>query len=311
MKITLDLTDLVTRGQLTPAEAERLKLLASHQTGTVGVNIILAFGAMAVAAGAGVLVPSAYTAIIVGAAMLAGGMALMLTRSEAWGLLAQVSATIGTLMISGGVLYLYQNSIEALAAVTVFVAIAAVVTRAALLAAVAVLGLAALLGGQTGYMHALYMVAVPEPALNVGVFSLLALGLYALSLRLPPAYERLAIIAARTSVLLVNVAFLVGSLWGDQRLQIPPMGFVIAWAAVLAAVGVWGVTVNRAWVVNAAATFGAIHFYTQFFERLGANPLTLLLAGILLVAFGMVLWSFNRRRPPASVTPPAAAPATS
>jgi hypothetical protein len=313
MKITLDLTDLVSRGQLTPAEAERLKGLASQNAGTLGINIILAFGVIAVAAGAGVLVPSAYTAIILGAVLLAGGHALILARSEGWGLLAQVCATAGALLVGGGMLYLYQDSREALAAVTIGVALAAIATRSGLLAAVTMLGIAALLGSETGYLHALYMIAVPEPGLNVGVFSLLALALYVASLRLPPAYERLAIIAARTSVLLVNVAFLVGSLWGDQRLQIPPMGFVIAWAVVLAAVGAWGVMVNRPWVVNAAATFGAIHFYTQFFERLGANPLTLLLGGILLVAFGMALWSFNRRRrPPASVAPAAAAaPATS
>jgi hypothetical protein len=309
MKITLDLTDLVARGQLTPAEAERLKSLASHQTGSLGINIILAFGVVAVAAGAGVLVPSAYTAIILGALFLAGGLGLMLTRSEAWGLLAQICATIGTLMMGGGVLFLYQDSVEALAAVTVFVAVAAVVARSGLLGAVGVLGIGALLGSETGYMHALYMIAVPEPMLNVGVFSLLALVLYLVSLRLPPDYERLAIIAARTSVLLVNVAFLVGSLWGDQRLHISDVAFTIGWAVVLLGAGIWGASVNRPWVVNAAAIFGAIHFYTQWFERLGANALSLLLAGILLVAFGMAMWSFNRRRRPGTGATPAAAAA--
>ena len=38
----------------------------------------------------------------------------------------------------------------------------------------------------------------------------------------------------------------------------------------------------------------AIHFYTQWFERLGADPLTVLLAGILALGFAIGLWYFNR-----------------
>ena len=57
MKITLDISKLVEEGKLTPAEAERLKTLASHDTGSLGINILLGFGVVAVAAGAGALVP--------------------------------------------------------------------------------------------------------------------------------------------------------------------------------------------------------------------------------------------------------------
>ena len=40
----------------------------------------------------------------------------------------------------------------------------------------------------------------------------------------------------------------------------------------------WAVKANRRWVINLVAVFGAIHFYTQWFERLGADPLSVLTA---------------------------------
>ena len=49
MKITLDISKLVEDGKLTPAEAERLKALASHDTGSLGINILVGFGVIAVA----------------------------------------------------------------------------------------------------------------------------------------------------------------------------------------------------------------------------------------------------------------------
>ena len=45
---------------------------------------------------------------------------------------------------------------------------------------------------------------------------MLALATYRLALRLPPETERLAVIASRTSLILVNFGFWVGSLWGDS-----------------------------------------------------------------------------------------------
>jgi hypothetical protein len=63
--------------------------------------------------------------------------------------------------------------------------------------------------------------------------------------------------------------------------------FVVGWTAGLVATGVWAVRNDKLWVVNLLAVFGAIHFYTQYFERLGASPGSVLIAG--LVALGMAL----------------------
>jgi hypothetical protein len=121
-----------------------------------------------------------------------------------------------------------------------------------------------------------------------------------------------ALMAARTSIFLVNFGFWIGSLWGDPLMLvrglarpdvsmtgdvvIPAAAFGIVWAVALIAAGVWAVRVNRRWLVNVVAVFGAIHFYTQWFEKLGASPLSVLLGGALLLVIALALWSFNRRK---------------
>ena len=153
--------------------------------------------------------------------------------------------------------------------------------------------LAAALGASTAYWSASYSLGVERPALSIGVLSANALGLYLVSLRVPPAYERLALIGARAAILLVNHAFLVGSIFGDQLVGWPNWVFAIGWAVAILGAGRWAVYANRRWVVNVAAVFGAIHFYTQWFETLGASQWSILGGGLILIAFGLGLARFN------------------
>jgi hypothetical protein len=200
--------------------------------------------------------------------------------------------------------------------VTAALAGASIVARSSLLMAAAVLALGACLGARAGYWHATYMLAIYEPLVTIVLFGLLALGTYYLSKSLAADYERLALIAARTSVFMVNFGFWIGSLWGDRLLLIhsllrgdpgmltkysagpklvPPIAFIVGWAVVLVAVGIWAVRENRRWVVNIVAVFAAIHFYTQWFERLGLEPVSVLVGGLLMLAFALGLWTFNKR----------------
>jgi len=313
MKITLDLSKLMEEGKLTPAEAERLKSLAAHETGSLGINILIGFGVVAVSGGIVALVPTPLTGAAVGAVMFGLGLALMFGQAQQWALLSQICIVIGALITAAGVLALGEGSLASLLVVTVALAVASVVARSNLLMAAAVLALAACLGARAGYWHATYALAIYEPAVTVVLFSLIALGTYHLSKRFAADYERLALTAARTSVFLVNFGFWIGSLWGDRLLLlrsaggeaarrgaasvvIPDWAFGIAWALALLAVGAWGASVNRRWVVNVVAVFAAIHFYTQWFERLGANPLSILLGGIVLLAVAFGLWKFNQGR---------------
>ena len=82
MKITLDISKLVEDGKLTPAEAEQLKTLASHETGSVAINILIGFGVVAVAGGAVALVPTPLTAVGLGLGLFAAGFAIVFNRSR-------------------------------------------------------------------------------------------------------------------------------------------------------------------------------------------------------------------------------------
>ena len=107
MKITLDLSKLVEEGKLTPADAERLKALAKHDTGSLGINILIGFGVIAVAAGAVTLLLTLsgfkpLPVVIFGAAVLALGIALTLTRQASTELVAQILTIIGALELRRG-----------------------------------------------------------------------------------------------------------------------------------------------------------------------------------------------------------------
>ena len=121
----------------------------------------------------------------------------------------------------------------------------------------------------------------------------------------------------------MNFGFWVGSLWGDNPLEawiapdvmsyrkeawdalqawkaqaffISRDVFSVVWALALAGVGAWGAMHSRRGAVNMAATFGGIHFYTQWFERLRATPEMVIAAGIIAVAIAFALWRYNQRQ---------------
>ena len=298
MKITLDLDDLVSRGELTRAEADRLKAFAVADTGALGTNILLSFGAAAIATGLGILAPTALTAIVIGTVMFAGGLALKLMAGERWLLFAQVCLTVGTLALSGGISLLAEGSVPVNLAISVGVGAAAVLARSGLLASLAVIAFAATVGAATSYRNDIFW----QPGLSIGLLAAMTLVLFFASLRLPPAYERLAIIAARVAILMLNFGFLIGSFFGDSALNLPPIAFSMVWAVALVVVGVWAIRANRRWVVNAAAVFGAIHFFIQWFMTLGPSALSILGGGALLIAFGFLIATLNRK-PAAKVQP--------
>ncbi len=291
MKVTLDLDDLVRRGELTRADADRLKAFAVADTGALGINIFLAFGAISIAIGIGALFPSAPTAIAIGATLFAGGLVLRLSGESRWLLFAQVCLTIGALALSGGLSLLAGGSLLANLLIAVGLGVAAVLARSGLLAALAVVAFAATIGAATDYRDSLFW----QPTLSIAVLAAMALGLFAASLRLPPDYERLAIIGARVALVMLNFGFLIGSLFGDSVVQLPAIAFSIAWAVLLVAGGTWAARANRRWVVNAAAVFGAIHFFTQWFLVLGASAVSIIGGGVLLLGFGFALAAINRK----------------
>jgi hypothetical protein len=298
MKVTLDLTRLLEEGRITREEHDRLLALGAAHTGSLAFNILIAFGVVAVSAGLIALVPDPTTGIVLGLVLLGGGLAAYGAKLRQWDLLAHICVLIGALGLAGGLVALTLANAWAFAAIAVGFAVVGALSGSGLLVALAVLALSSVFGARTDYMHATYFLGIEEPTLTILVFAALALATYLLSQRVPAAYERLALIAARTSLFLVNFGFWIGSLWGDTPtwlgFAIGDLAFSIAWAVALVATGIWAAQANRPWVVNIVAVFAAIHFYTQWFERLGPEPLSILVAGLIALGIAIGLWNYNR-----------------
>jgi iron complex transport system permease protein len=316
MKVVLDLSRLLRDGKITQEEFDRLSRLAAQDTGSFAVNILIGLGVIAVSAGLVALVMNIIAVGVIGAVVLAGGLAFTYMGATQWKVLATICLLVGALMLAGGALALGEGNIVSLLVATAVLTGAGIAGRSSLLIALAVLALSACLGASTGYAHAVYELSIQEPTLTIVLFGALALVAYLASRHIGPTYEPLALTAARVSLFLVNFGFWIGSLWGDplvllrtltrsvtgpgipRDVVVPPMVFVIGWAVALFAVAAWAVKANRRWVVNLAAVFGAIHFYTQWFERLGPTPVSVLVGGVLVLGFAVAAWKLNQKVAP-------------
>ena len=299
MKVTLDLEQLLSEGEITESEYEKLANLAAKSTGSLAFNILIGFGVIAVSGAALALLPAATTAIVIGLSILVAGVILLHSDLEQWRVLSNICILIGALMTGGGIVAeLKVNLLSTLLVTTIF-AVASLFARSTLLAVLATLMLSVSIGVRSGYLHASYFLVIREPTLTIVLFSVLAIGLYQLSKILPAEYERIALASARASVFLVNLGFWVGSLWGERfdtrEFIIADTVFALLWALALLASAIWSWRHNNRWVMNTVPTFGGIHFYTQWFEHLGTSPVTVLVAGLLTLGFAIWLRELNAK----------------
>jgi len=305
VKIVLDLTKLVADGKLTAAQAEELKQLAARDTGFLAINILMAFGTIAVAAGVLFLMPSLITSTALAVILLAGGLLVSYQAGPHWTILGSAIVVVGALLLAGSIGSLLEGRPSAyLIAAAIFIG-SAIAIRSSLLSGLTAMALAGALGSSTEYETATYSLIVREPTVTIVCFGLLAWGAYLAAQRVPALYEPLALMFSRVSLIMVNFGFWVGSLWGDHPGKgwlpegapppphIPDYVFVIVWSLALVGVGLWAARANRRFVVNTAAAFGAIDFYTQWFERLGADPLSITVGGLVVIAIAFGLWRYN------------------
>ena len=285
MKVTLDLDQLLAEGKITPDEYDKFSQFAARDTASLAFNILVGFGVVAVSGAALALLPTATTATVLGVVICVMGIAVTYARAERWRVLATICVVVGALLFGGGVIVAGDGSVISLLIVAAAFVAGGIVARNALLIVLAVLALASCIGARTGYSSATYFLGINEPTLTVVLFSAFSVATYQLAKRLAAEDRGLALAAARTGLILVNFGFWIGSLWGDSleaiNIVIPDWAFAIVWAIGIVAMGAWGWRNSRRWVVNAAAIFGGIHFSTQWFERLGASPGTVLIGGLL------------------------------
>ena len=309
MKVTLDLDALLGAGSIDQREYDKLRAFSKEGTSALAFNILVAFGVVAVAGAMLALVPTALTAVALGAAICAAGLALVLKRDAQWHVLAVVCVVAGALLFGGGIVKLGDGSIASFLAVAAVFAAAAIVTRSGLLAALAVLALSCCLGARTGYLHAMYFLGIEAPLYTIVLFAALAALLHFVSPRLPTVYHGIASAAVRTSIFLVNFGFWIASLFGDPELarfreaadhsvwwvRTEARTFALIWALALLAAGIFAWERDRRWLVTIVAVFGAIDLYTQWFEWLGATPTSVLIAGLAALVLAISLKSFNRK----------------
>ena len=315
-KITLHLKHLLENGTITKEEAERFIALSEHKTGgTIFRNLMVIFGTLSIVGGFLGIAPDPNIAAALAAITLGGGYWLYYKGDESWKFVAQSFGFLGTIGVTswlihtmdfiGGerpetsdiiIMWLIISSILGLVAFTL---------HNKFLAGLFPLALAQLIGASTFYSHASYYLSIREPSLAILIFSVIAGATYFASTKLRGIYDDLCTIIARVSLFIVNMAFWIGSLWGDKigkkfnyrydptDLHIDEMVFTIGWFLALLIAIAWGTHRGLGYVVNLSIVFLGIHAYTQYFEFVGLNPIGMLVGGIMIFATAMIWWKYK------------------
>ena len=311
MKILIDIDELQQQGLVSVETARLLREHATKDTGSTAINILLAFGGIAVAAGFGALTFSPAVGAVLGVVFIALGWFVKTRQHSMWGKLGSIWMVVGALALAGSLGFLSDHPLLASLLAAVIFAGVAIAAGSGLLISLVPLALESAIGGSTGYWHACYEIAVSEPTLTIILFTALGIAAWQVAKQFTGVYQHLSIIFARMCVILVNFGFWIGSLSGDtpgklwrggdhyldwgSDAQIPPMTFIVGWIVALLGAGVWAAKNGRRFLVNTVATFGAILLYTQWFERFGADPITVIIAGAATIAIGLALWRYNRQ----------------
>ena len=295
MKVVLNIKELLEEGQIDQVEYDKLLLLSKSQTTSLAFNLLVGLGIVAASIGAIALTPSPYSCFAFGLLVSIIGILIKIKTSDQWAVLSIISLMSGLLMSSAAILWFEDHVFQeityrSISIVILILGFSSYYLKSSLLATISVLNLSTLLGSGAGYNFASYFIWVEYPLLTIVAFSILAICFYLLSKKVKADNERLLITGSRVSVLLVNLGFWIGSLGGDIWLESPYL-FSIAWALAIFGIGFWAWKENRVWLINVLGVFGSIHFYTQWFEVLGAQPLSLFLGGV--IAIGIAI-SFKR-----------------
>ena len=301
MKIVLNIKELLEEGKINQAEYDKLFSLSKNQTGSLALNLLIGFGIIMVCIGVITLTQSAFTALIMGLLTFLIGLFIQFKGTKEWSVLSSCCSISGVLIFTAGInlwaFWVYDtdflgfaNSLDRLHAqilTTVILMVASAFLMSNILATLSILSIAQLVGAGTSYFTGSYAISVSSPVVTIVIFSVMAFLLYYLSRSILSRYENILITGSRTSVLVANIGFWVGSLWGGEELEVSPELISIAWALALFGFAVWGWRANRRWVVTVASIFGAIHFYTQWFTILDMEAASVVVGGVIAIGIGI------------------------
>ena len=298
MKVVLNIKELLEEGQIDQVEYDKLLLLSKSQTTSLAFNLLVGLGIVAASIGAIALTPSPYSCFAFGLLVSIIGILIKIKTSDQWAVLSIICLMSGLLVSSAAILWFEDHVFQeityrSISIVILILGFSSYYLKSSLLATISVLNLSTLLGSGAGYNFASYFIWVEYPLLTIVAFSILAICFYLLSKKVKADNERLLITGSRVSVLLVNLGFWIGSLGGDIWLESPYL-FSIAWALAIFGIGFWAWKENRVWLINVLGVFGSIHFYTQWFEVLGAQPLSLFLGGVIAIGIAILFKRLNK-----------------
>ena len=298
MKIVLNIKELLEEGKINQTEYDKLLSLSKNETGSLALNLLIGFGIIMVCVGVITLTQSFSTSLIMGLLTFLIGLFIQFKGTKEWSVLSSCCSISGVLIFIGGMnIWL----IEAILSESVFLPLAmnveilttfiliasSVFLKSNILAAFSVLSIAQITGAGTDYFMASYTIWVSSPVVTIVLFSALAFFLYYLSRSTLSRYENILITGSRTSVLVANFGFWVGSLFGGGDLEVSSELISMAWALALIGFAVWGWRANRRWVVIVSSIFGAIHFYTQWFTILEMEPASVVIGGVIAIGIGI------------------------
>ena len=300
MKIILNIKELLEEGKINQSEYDKLLSLSKTQTGSVSLNLLIGFGIIMMCVGIIALSELPTTALITGILTFLVGMLIRYKATEEWSLLASCCAISGILVFVAGINLLSFDSnflngaiwidpFYATILTSCILAVSSAFLMSNILSVLSILSIANLTGAGTSFFGASYTIWISSPIITVCIFSFLALLLYFLSRSILLKYEKILIAGSRTSVLMVNVGFWVGSIWGGgtEDFEIAAELMSVSWALAIIGFGVWGWRANRRWVVAVASIFGATHFYTQLFNILDVGPASIVVAGVIAIGIGV------------------------
>ena len=299
MKIVLNIKELLEEGKINQTEYDKLLSLSKNETGSLALNLLIGFGIIMVCVGVITLTQSFSTSLIMGLLTFLIGLFIQFKGTKEWSVLSSCCSISGVLIFIGGMniflidAYVSESVFLPLAMnveiLTAFILIASsVFLTSNILAALSILSIAQITGAGTDYFMASYTIWVSSPVVTIVLFSALAFFLYYLSRSTLPRYKNILITGSRTSVLVTNFGFWVGSLFGGgKEVGVSPQLMSIAWALALIVFAVWGWRANRRWVVTVASIFGAIHFYTQWFTILEMEPALVVISGVIAIGIGI------------------------
>ena len=298
MKVTLDLTQLLKDRKISKAEFDKLKALSAESTYSLLYNLLIGFGIIAVSVASLALSPSALTAIVLGLIITISGLFILKSPWQQWALISHISIVIGTLMISGGLIMFTKGSMLSYGFVSLLLFATGIGTQNHVLIALAVFSLSQLLTQEKPS----YYLRMPNAAIAAAFYSLMTIWAYAASLHRKIPYQNLALTAAKSALILANIAFWI-STWDKYFNKLKVLGFSISplfmaftWAAFLILIAAWAIKKNDRWLLIVAALFGALHAYTQWFIRLSVTPATVLIAGLFTIGIALAIRHINRKQ---------------